>query len=187
MSVCLVCAEEWKDHDGGCAHCSTQSGDLEQMLGLAGKVRFLFGDTQAQVRQTSNRAAPTKSNLRQKSVAAKVNKQRTLVTVEPIAQSSVDMIRNRDAVIRQETPGQRIVRRRMAAYCLDIVICLFLNYWVVRLILLFSPRTLDDLVTFSLIPVLFVLLSFAFLYYWLFYALFQKTLGSILIDKWRRG
>jgi len=91
----------------------------------------------------------------------------------------------RDVLPQQ--PPESTFSFRMVSYLIDVVLCLLLNLFVLRLILSFSDRNISNLVTFSLIPLLFVFLSFSVLYFWLFTGLIHKSLGNIIAEKLREN
>lgn len=188
MAFCLVCAEPLEDTDTACNQCGTLCSDLNIMLRQAGKMTFLFGDAQAAapdpVVETTQvpRSKPKPKSVKPKTESAKPRNPPPL----PHSSSPADIIHARDAeVLRPSSPMREHFRSTAAAYALDVLICLVLNGLVVKLILVVSPRTLDQILIFSLIPMVFVLLSFSFLYFWLFFSLFEKTLGSLILERWR--
>lgn len=187
MAVCLVCSADWVEQSQACTQCGAANDDLELMRAKAGSVRFLFGEaTPSEAPEDAvSPPAPPRPAKRSNKPPAKPAPPPKVMSPDPL---NADIIRGRDLQIQRAPEKPRgTVRNRLGAYGLDVLICLILDYWVLKLILLVSPRPLNDLLTFSLIPVLFVLLTFTFLYYWLFYSVFGRTLGGLILDKVKRA
>jgi hypothetical protein len=101
--------------------------------------------------------------------------------------AATDLIKNRDTSLPEmEVPAQSglINRPRLLAHVLDVLICLVLDVIVFKGVLWLSERTMGPLVDFSLVPLFFVLLCFTILYFWLFYTIFGRTLGGIVVQRW---
>lgn len=185
MAVCLVCSRNIEAEQQVCEQCGTSSTDLAKMRHLAGKVRFLFGEGLPEVLDTPvPKKAEKKPAVKSKTAAKKTKPapKKPTVTQQPLADP--DLVLQRDvSVSRPSKVPKRPVSRHVLAYGIDVVLCLILNFWIVKFIQALSPRSLEELVTFSLIPVVFVLLSFSFLYFWLFFNVFKKTLGCLIVER----
>jgi len=186
MAVCLVCSAEWVEQNVTCVQCGTTEDDLTLMREKAGGLRFLFGEAMPsdEPKGAESPPPPPKPARRPSKPPPKSTAQAP--RPKPPEPLSTDFIRDRDVAVQRAPEPKGALTKRLGAYGLDVVICLFLDYWVLKLILIVSPRPLNDLLTFSLIPVLFVLLTFSFLYYWLFYSVFGRTLGGLLVERIKR-
>ena len=186
MKACFVCATEWQAEWQQCGHCNTALTALEKLAGLTEHPRFLFGSVREEkpepipvnVRKPAPKPAP-KPRPVQKAVA------KPLATPPPVAEE--DIFSKEHPVLDIDTLTKPTVPERRTILVLttltDLVFCLGLNYLVFKLILWVSDRGLIPLVNLSLIPLLFVLLGFTALYFWMFHASFDKTLGGIVAEK----
>lgn len=86
------------------------------------------------------------------------------------------------AVAKDPAPPREIITG-LIAHVINFLIILGFGTLVFQLVMWLSARELNQLVTFSFIPILFSILGFVFLYFWLFLGTFQKTLGRILAEQ----
>lgn len=68
---------------------------------------------------------------------------------------------------------------------IDVGACLLMNAFVLLFVVWVSPRSFQQLITYSLIPVISVLLVFTGLYFGLFLGLFHRSFGKMIVDRIR--
>ena len=191
MKVCLVCGSALLPQAPQCPKCATEAEVLGQLERISRQLRFLFGRVKSIAGppgpplQATKKAAARGESKKKSRPAAKTE---SVVKISaPFTAEETDTIRNRDPGFPLRMPSTDPFYIRFGAYSLDILFCIVLNLWIFRLILWFSHRNFSALVTFSLIPLLFVALSFSGLYFWLFLGLFKKTLGYLVMDGLFKG
>lgn len=182
MNLCFVCGAALDAEKPNCPQCSTSLTDLVHLMKVYQKPRFLFGSRKQAGLPTS--VGPTQATPPPPAPVKKAPKvAKPFVAEEPL--DRLDLIRNRDPIIEEEKTPQNDsppLKQRAPAHMADLALVFTLNGMILQIILWFSHRNFQDLVTFSLLPILFVLLCFTFLYFWLFLGLFKKTLGALLIE-----
>ncbi|CAM2006794.1 RDD family protein [Acanthopleuribacter pedis] len=187
MNVCFVCGASLDPEKTECPQCATPVQELGMMLRVSQKSRFLFGSRKQAGLPTSVGATPSQPPPAAPAKKPKVAK--PFVAETQI--DALDLIRNRDPIIEEEKTGEDVIAlpitQRAPAHLADVALVSLFNGVILQIILWFSHRGLQDLVTFSLLPILFVLLSFTFLYFWLFLGLFKKTLGALLIEYYQKN
>jgi len=177
MSSCLVCGSDFPDDADICPKCETGVHILNDIRNVHQESRFLFGSAKSlKVSLTDTPEPPPIERPAQRRQPPKP-KPRPPQT-DP---DQSDMIVNRD--IPLYAPQVERPSRMSGVFLTDVFCCLIMNAIILTLIIWVSPRSFGEIMTFSLIPIMFVLLTFTILYYWLFMGLFQKTLGRIIIEK----
>ena len=178
--ICPVCGETFSADLDKCSHCQHETALRVQLQAMASGNRFLFGrvkqlpqiETLVPAEKTIRKKSPPKPKIPPKTA------QKTQIKPAP------DIIQGRDPEIRRPREKQGPpVSRMVLVYLVDVVLSLTLNLLVLKCILWLSGRTLTPLISFSLIPLFFVLLCFTVLYFWLFLSLFKKSLGRMVVDK----
>lgn len=187
MNLCFVCGAGLDPETPECPQCGTATSELSQMLTVSQKPRFLFGSRKQA--GLPNSIGPTPAQAPEPPPAKKPKVAKPFIAEEPV--DPLDLIRNRDTLVEEEKPSEgpppTPITQRAPAHLADVALVCAFNGLILQIILWFSHRGLQDLVTFSLLPILFVLLSFTFLYFWLFLGLFKKTLGAILIEYYQNS
>ncbi len=182
MKRCYVCAAFLDPEAPACASCHTEVQVMVELEKAAVRRRFLFGRVPQS--RTPEKVKPLPKAPRKKKTTSKSPEALSVPqpsTPGPI-ENEVDLIQYRDALLEPPLEPSPLTSRGIA-YLIDVLLCLLLNLTVLKLVLWCVQRNLTDLVTFSLIPLLFVLMSFAALYFWLFSSLLQKSLGQILGER----
>lgn len=182
---CYICAAQLTPSLAKCSKCGVEVSWLQSVPGQARKSRFLFGQVQQPELEPSQKVAPVakpKPRVRKR-------KAPTPKPAEPIAQvvevkkpDIADMIRNRDAEFaRMEEEGGRPQWQYLLALGIDGLICIMCGLIMLFGAQLLTERNLEQLYTYSLMPLAFAFMSFAFLYYCLFWMLLQQTPGMLMI------
>lgn len=184
MNKCFVCASALESGQAACPGCGTEVATLVEIKRASQKQRFLFGrmETETCKPPVSNPTPPMPAKPAVRRKKAKPPPGQSDLFSEPPAE--FDHIRERDILppLGPMTPAVA-GPSRWASYLIDVSLCLVLNLSVLRLVLWLSHRDLFSLITFSLVPLLFVFLSFTVLYFWLFSGLLKKSLGRIIAER----
>lgn len=190
MKRCYVCASSLTSVDEECPKCRSSIQFLQSLERVPTRRRFLFGSIKAKTKsaQFQSKHAP----VREQGEPKKARRRTPAATPKPHERED-SAIGMEETVIQNRDPGPipkpanepRSLYYRGVAHMVDVLLCLILNAWVLKMILFITGGNLTQLVTFSLIPLLFVLLSFTALYFWLFIGLFQVSLGNLLVQKLR--
>ena len=192
MKKCIVCATPLTPDLAACSQCHTEREVLGRIESVVVRKRFFFGSIKPAAMEPAEEVKqPRRSHSRSKraisnDAATRDTPQQPIVPATDFSRindlDESDVIQNRDIVLPQPPPTSVPMSKRAVAYLIDMMLCLFLDFWVFKLILWLSPRSTLPLLDFSLIPLFFVLLCFTVLYFWLFLGLFKKTLGHLLVD-----
>lgn len=180
MKCCFVCGASPVE-EPRCSDCGTPFETLLALQHSVGRQRFLFGSLKAHPSREPKSFKDTahllpSSHWPDPAIKPAVSRQ-----------AVADLICNRDAAL--PSSGSLALSRfpvRTAAHLLDVGLCMALNFWVLRLILWSSGRSLLPLINFSMVPLCFVLLCFTVLYFWLFLSLLGKSLGRMVLE-WVRN
>lgn len=198
MRPCYVCGTDMPSEGAVCPGCATADLQLQTMARRADKRRFFFGSVKPpEVVQTPPpKAAPpkrskVKSPPRQPPAGQAALKPSQQPTTSARDASMGERILNRDP-LHASAPASSLHKPspalpgRLAAHLLDVGLCAILNLMVLGLIIWQTRANFSHLVSYSLLPLLFVLLCFTVLYYWLFHSLFQRSLGHMLLGYHRQ-
>lgn len=177
MQSCFVCAANLIEDGPACVRCGTEMDVLRQMARAATKPRFLFGRVELETVDSPEIEAETPEPVVS---TPPVSETPLFQDVEP-AQPPVRKMVSPQA---KKAISQPVWMVRLTGFVMDLVLCSSLNLIVLVLILNYSSRSLKDLAAFSLIPLVFVLMSFTILYFGMFQSVFQRSLGGILADRW---
>ncbi len=186
MKRCYVCATTLTSGLDSCPKCQTSVQTLRNLERAASRQRFLFGSIKAKAapEPPQDKKSPPTATKERKESRPRVAHPKPAPSEAPKIQSQEILIQNRDpGPVAEPLVETRPLHHRGLAHLVDVILCLALNAWVLKMILLITGGSLTRLVQYSLIPLLFVLLSFTTLYFWLFIGLFQTSLGNILVRK----
>ena len=179
MNECYVCASALNPDDPVCPNCKTELAVLKRLERSVSRQRFLFSHAPIESQEENAKPAPL---VRRKPKQAQKKAKPTVQPRIMMERDPLDLIKNRD-VVPELPPEKQPLTRRGLAYLFDVMLCLLLNGIVLLFILNFIHRGLSDLVTFSLIPLLFVFLSFTVLYFYLFTGLLGRSLGHFFAER----
>ncbi len=189
MERCYVCASPLTSEAAACASCHTETRLLRLLEKKCSENRFLFGrvpisNAARPPRPTLPEGPPARPKVRRKKAPAPTTFDAPLFRDfqdEPKSIDQADVVLERNEPLHKPAPSK--LYYKTASYLIDVVLCALLNLIVLRLVLAFSSRDIMNLATFSLIPLLFVFLSFTILYFWLFTGLIHKSLGGVIAEK----
>ncbi|CAM2066519.1 RDD family protein [Sulfidibacter corallicola] len=187
MKVCYVCGAALAPDEPQCGQCRTTRETLAALRSARATPRFLFGSAKAASLPSRVEAdTPSRPVVEDKpKKAAPKPKPAVVFSADGDSEPDLDLIVERDSpldMVAEPEPAREPLLVRGSAHVADVAMVLLFNAWVLFMILWLSHRDFSDLVTFSLLPILFVMLSFTFLYFWLFLGLFKKTLGTMLVE-----
>lgn len=183
IRLCLVCGADLDEQAERCETCDTSIHVMLDMLQARHKPRFLFG----RIRPEDVNKEPFKN---QPPPPIEIPDDVDLETPPPVPRTASPQpaIRSprrpnpHEIELEDEAAEEFMPPPRFSALW-DLLICVVLNALVIQVVIWVSPRDLDQLVQFSLIPVLFVMLIFTALYFWLFLGLFHKSLGRLIAER----
>jgi len=193
MKVCFVCASALPEEVEACPQCGVRLDALREMARAATRRQFLFGSVETPPRERETPPpAPVRRPKAARRRAATPPARRPPAPSAGAAAEAMDLIGARDRGLRaplyRPAPTEDGAWKvRGLAYLLDVALCLLLNLGLFGLVLWLSPRGLEELLQFSLLPLLFVLLCFTALYFAMFLATFQKSLGRLAAEAWLDG
>jgi hypothetical protein len=183
---CFICAAELTPSLAKCPKCGVEVTWLESVSVQVRKSRFLFGQVQQPELDPSQKVAPVakpaKPRVRKRKPQA-VKPAAPMPSVVEVKKPDVaDMIRNRDAEIAKLDADEPSAQwGYFLALGLDALICVLCGVIMILGAQLLTDRDLGQLFTFSLMPLVFAIMSFTFLYYCLFWMLLRQTPGMILM------
>ena len=179
MRRCYVCASSFQAEASACTTCQTPQQLMDAIDVAIGKHRFLFGSVK--IRPEEEPAPPPQVRRTVKKAKPQPEPKRVAPQPSRVNDAALTAFQYRDIMPERAQPKPGNMVKKGLAYLLDVVFCSCLNAVILGLVLVFSERAFAQLVTFSLIPLLFVLLSFTLLYFWLFMGLFNQSLGQLTI------
>ena len=197
MKTCYVCATPMTPQAPSCKRCNTDAGVLQELEYVAKRHRFLFGSIRQPPREEEPKDEAIPVTAKKTQAPKPAPKRRRPASTVDLADAAmvhplpgdtqsldIPLIREPDpgaGVTLPPAPDSAPFYLRGSAHLVDVACCILLNLFVFQVILWFTNGSLSTLVTFSLIPILFVQLGFTIMYFWLFIGLFQKSLGHILV------
>lgn len=187
MRQCLVCGATWAADEEQCRQCHTPLAELQKILATRQEPRFIFAEIEptpakpeTQKRAETGRRSPVSPRNEDSEMPP--------AAPRPIPESRA--IREPATLIRAQVAPVTVplTERQLQpwAILMDIALCALLNALVFQLIRWVSPRSTSELVHFSLIPLLFVLMGFTLLFFWVFLGVFGQTLGTMIWNRLQR-
>lgn len=195
MNRCFVCGTSLEGHEAQCPKCLVEQAVLVRIRGVHDRPRFLFGshkESDIQIdapKKSMGPVRPSASSELQRARSRPQLRRPRVMNAKPEPQAEVsqadvrDLIGDRDQMVPLTPAVRRHPLALTRALFWDLACCLILNMLVLNAVLWVSPRNFGEMLRFSLIPLLFVLVCFTVLYFWLFLGFFQTTLGGLIAQR----
>lgn len=183
---CYICAAQLSPSLAKCTKCGVEVSWLQAVPAQVRKSRFLFGQVQQPELEPSQKVAhvaKAKPRVRKRKAPEPKPAEPIAQVVEVKKPDIADIIRNRDAEFArlEEQAGGRPQWQYLMVLAIDSLICIMCGLIMVFGAQLLTERNLEQLFTYSLMPLAFAFMSFAFLYFCLFWMLLQQTPGMLML------
>lgn len=203
MNRCPVCAQSLNVEEDRCLGCDTEGHSIQAIFEAMEERGFLFANVDGETVETvefkpawsssSRNTKPLEAGGRTKPLAdPKIDPR--VFAAEEIDQTPVtsDPLLARDLLpepspMRRARPAIRQQHLVWQATLLDILLCSGLVSKVFLLIWWLSSRRFYDLVTYSLLPLLFAALTLVGIYFMAFKGLLGRTPGRMLAERLGRA
>ena len=182
LSQCFVCGKSWSTDQDFCIQCHTAKKVLLDIVHAHSQAQFLFGRMAKLVKP----AEPDGINVTSQANSLPISPESTIQGVRAKPREQPPLREPRIPEVRRPSSGTTEASKpNHLAFFIDLACCALLDTSVFFAIQIVSSRTTAELLRFSLVPIILVLISFSVLYFWLFLGITQKTFGQILTSRKR--
>ena len=187
MVCCFVCGAELEPDVVSCESCSSQFAVLQQVSNKAQRRAFLFAKMGSEPPADGQPEQESESEISTQKAAYESDHGPLFRDFEDVPlQEQIDAIYNRDMNVIGDSDRPGPLPHKLVVFLIDMAFCLGFDIFILQLILWSSSRNFTDLITFSLIPLLFIIFGFTLLYFWIFLGAFRKTLGAFIFEIYHR-